>query len=71
MATAHPKTGQKCVFCKYWNGDANLVFKNKIVGFEFQNGEYGKCMANGSNQPCTAGVSCRSYEISYEASRAL
>ena len=61
MATAHPKQKQICAFCKKWTGDANLVPKNKHIGLEYKQGVYGKCMANGSNQPSTGGTGCRDY----------
>jgi hypothetical protein len=38
---------------KRWNGNANLVFKNQYVGFEFETSIFGKCMATNSNQVST------------------
>lgn len=73
MATSlfHPKNGKRCAFCKRWNGDANLVFKNSQMGYQFTTGVYGKCMKNGGNQASTNGVNCRDYEPSTEANRLL
>jgi len=68
---AHPKKAQKCAFCKRWNGDAKLIFKNQHVGYEYESGVYGKCMATNSNQPSTNGAYCKNYEPSVEASRLL
>lgn len=67
----HPNNGKRCAFCKRWTGNANLVPKNKQVGFEYDSGVYGKCLANGSSQPSTGGANCRDYEASPEASRLL
>ncbi len=71
MATqvAHPRTVKKCVFCKRWSGDANMIFKSPQSGFQFDLGVYGRCMANNSNQPSSG--SCSNYEPSAEASRIL
>lgn len=71
MATGHPKNGSKCIFCKYWNGDAKIVIKSRTIGIEFQNGVYGKCIKRNANMPSTGGVGCRDYEISYEASKVM
>lgn len=67
----HPKNGSRCAFCKRWNGDANIVFKNPQMGFEFTTGVYGKCMKKGGNMVSTTGHNCRDYEPSPEASRLL
>jgi len=67
----HPKNGKKCAFCKRWNGNANFIFKNAQVGYEYEIGVFGKCMKNGSNQPSTGGVNCRDYEPSVEANKLL
>jgi hypothetical protein len=73
MATQvlHPKNGKRCAFCKRWNGNANLTFKNPQAGFEYMLGVYGKCMANNSNQPSSGGTSCPKYEPNVEAYRLL
>ena len=68
---AHPKKTQKCAFCKRWNGDAGLEFKNPAMGFQFTTGVFGKCMASNSNQVSTNGSGCSNYEPSVEASRLL
>lgn len=71
MAIGHPKNGSKCVFCKYWNGNANIVIKSRTMGIEFQNGVLGKCIKNNANKFSTDGLGCRDYEISYEASKVM
>ena len=69
----HPKKQPRgqCAFCKRWNGDAEVAFKNPQAGFEFKLGKFGTCMVFGSTQPSTGGSGCKSYEPSVEASRLL
>ena len=71
MATiyAFPKNGAKCVFCKFWTGDAKLVPVSKQRGYQFESGVMGKCLQGNSNQPSTGGVNCRKYMQSPEASK--
>ena len=66
----HPKRTKRCAFCKRWDGDAKLVFKNPQMGFEFITAQ-GKCMATNNKRPSTDGHSCKHYEPSVEASRLL
>lgn len=68
---AHPKKTKKCVLCKRWNGDADLVFKDQHQGFQFTSGVYGKCVINGASKPSTAGTGCKDYAPSVEAERLL
>jgi len=69
--TALPKNYKRCVFCKSWNGNADLVFRNPQLGYQFTSDVRGKCMKNGSTQAASGGSNCRSYEPSYEASKSL
>ena len=71
MAQAHPKNYKRCVFCKKWGGNANLVFKSPQVGYEYKASVFGKCMQNNSTQPATGGLGCRTYAPSYEAEKLL
>ena len=67
----HPKRVQRCAFCKRWDGDAKLTFKNPQQGFQFE-AAMGKCMAsNGNKKPSHEGQSCQHYEPSVEVSRIL
>lgn len=70
---AHPKQVKFCVFCKRWNGNADLEFKSPTAGFQFTTGVPGKCMATngviGSTGNNTS--NCKRYEPSVEASRLL
>lgn len=41
--THHPKRAKNCVFCNNWIGDAQMQFKNAIVGYEYEASAKGKC----------------------------
>lgn len=67
---AHPKRMKYCVFCKRWNGNADLEFKSPTTGFQFTTGVYGKCMATNATKHSN-GYDCKHYEPSVEANRLL
>ena len=71
LNVAHPKKLQRCAFCKKWTGDANLVFKNPISGFQFEGDSKGKCMVDNSTKSSVLGGGCKHYEPSVDASRLL
>lgn len=67
---AHPKY-PKCALCQKWMGNANLVFKAKHIGFEYDVNVKGTCMRDNNPKSSQYGDVCRYYEPSNEASRIL
>lgn len=68
--THHPKRAKNCVFCNNWIGDAQMQFKNAIVGYEYEATTKGKCTRrNGASTG--ACYSCPSYEPSMDAKKLL
>lgn len=66
----HPKHYKNCVFCEYWNGNADLVFKTPAMGYEFENSVVGKCMKTGW-QRRSGQQGCPKYTPSREAEKLL
>ena len=66
----HPKRAKKCVFCKFWFGNADLDFVNSAVGYAYEAYAKGKCTKkNGaSTQAC---YSCSAYVPNLDAERLL
>lgn len=69
-SVAHPRSQKYCVFCKYWIGDAHLVFKSSLSGYEYERGVHGKCTKSNSTRDSHS--SCiQYYAPNLEAERLL
>ena len=68
--THHPKRAKKCVFCKFWLGDAQMQYRNSVSGFDYEATAKGKCTKK--NGALTAAIStCPNYATSPDAEKLL
>jgi len=65
----HPRRDKRCVFCKYWMGDAGLKYVNSSVGFEYERDTLGKCLKRNINH--LTYFSCFDYSPSIDAEKIL
>lgn len=68
--THHPKRAKNCVFCNNWIGDAQMKFKNSIMGYEYEAVAKGKCTRR-NGAVTSSCYSCQNYEPSMDAKRLL
>lgn len=68
--THYPKGARNCVFCNSWIGDAQMKFKNAVVGYEYDATAKGQCTRrNGASTD--ACYSWQNYEPSMDAKKLL
>jgi len=68
--THHPNRAKNCVFCKYWLGDAGMVFVNSIIGYKYEASVKGPC-ARKNGASTFSCYSCPNYAPSPAAEKLL
>ncbi len=64
-----PRRSKTCVFCEYWTGDADLVFVNSTVGYEYEALAVGKCMRDNQKRYTHSG--CTKFEPNVAARKVM